>query len=176
MIQDIDILKLTNLVLLDLEDNDLTGNIPTTISQLTNLKFLMLNRNQDLSGIVPEGVQQLPRLDIFMIDRTSLEGNLNTLCGGMQRKPEVVGADCQEDPNVDVPSISCLCCTICCSGYNMNDDAAQGLTNTTSECRDKVYIGQLDPEWEESYQRKEYQFDGRTFSKSDIINSTTTSP
>jgi len=168
--------KLTNLVLLDLEDNDLTGNIPTTISQLTNLKFLMLNRNQDLSGIVPEGVQQLPRLDIFMIDRTSLEGDLNTLCSGTQRKPEVVGADCQEDPDIDTPLMSCSCCNVCCSSYNANEDAAQGLTNTTSECRDKVYIGQLDPEWEESYQRKEYQFDGRTFSKGDIINSTTTSP
>ncbi len=43
---------LDKLVLLDLDDNDFTGTIPTEIGNMISLTFLLLNRNK-LKGNVP---------------------------------------------------------------------------------------------------------------------------
>jgi Leucine-rich repeat (LRR) protein len=54
--------KLKKLVLLDLDNNNLSGEIPIELSELTNLKFLYLSRNEKLIGPVPTEIQLLPKL------------------------------------------------------------------------------------------------------------------
>lgn len=56
-----DLSMLSSLVLLDLDDNNLSGSIPSTLGALEKLRFLLLNRNQ-LSGEVPTSVMDLPNL------------------------------------------------------------------------------------------------------------------
>jgi Leucine-rich repeat (LRR) protein len=52
---------LTNLVLLDLHQNQLTGTIPTTFGSMTGLRFLFLNDNR-LSGTIPSELANMDGL------------------------------------------------------------------------------------------------------------------
>ena len=140
--------NLADLVLLELDDNLLTGEVPSQLGNLKSLTYLMLNRNILLTGTVPTEVQMLPKLDIILVDRTALTGDLNVMCTERSRKPEISGADCYGDD----PRLECSCCNICCQdGMNVTD------------CKDHVYFGQLDPVWENSYQRRFYQFADQDF-------------
>jgi Leucine-rich repeat (LRR) protein len=58
--------QLQKLVFLDLDDNDFVGGIPESIGELTELRFLFLNRNDNLAGTVPVSVQDLPKLSEFV--------------------------------------------------------------------------------------------------------------
>jgi Leucine-rich repeat (LRR) protein len=140
-------MNLPLLTMLDLDDNGLTGEIPSELGQISSLTFLLLNGNDGIYGTVPSEVQLLPQIDIFLVDRTSVTGDLNQLCT-KSRRPEIAGADCLGD------EIQCSCCNICCK---------DGVD--TSTCGDKVYFGQLDPIWENSYERRDYQFEGLEYSK-----------
>lgn len=133
---------LEDLILLDLDDNSLTGSIPSSLGNLRNLAFLLLNRNEGITGEVPDAVQNLPLLQILLVDRTSVSGTLDTLCG-RSRKPQIVGSDCDGLQF----EVKCECCTVCCADDEENE-----------QCKDQVYLGQLDPVWENSYQRNFYQF------------------
>mmetsp|Transcript_18145 Transcript_18145/g.30063 ORF Transcript_18145/g.30063 Transcript_18145/m.30063 type:complete len:763 (-) Transcript_18145:75-2363(-) len=139
--------KLNKLILLELDNNELSGSIPSEIGALSTLTYLLLNRN-NVVGTVPSEVQLLPNLDIFLVDRTNLVGDLSAMCLERQHKPEIAAANCYGD----TPQVVCTCCNICCEdGVNMTD------------CRDRVYFGQLDPVWENSYQRRYYQFADEDF-------------
>jgi hypothetical protein len=147
---------LSKLVLLELDNNELTGNVPSELGALSTLTYLLLNRN-NVFGTLPTEVQLLPNLDIILLDKTDLTGDLNSMCNDRQRKPEISGADCHGD----TPQMECACCNICCS-----DDASVNAT----DCRDRVYFGQLDPVWENSYQRRYYQFVEEDFGEPSTID------
>jgi Leucine-rich repeat (LRR) protein len=151
-------LNLPQLTMLDLDDNDLTGEIPSELGQISSLSYLLLNGNDGIYGTVPSEVQLLPQLDIFLVDRTSVTGDLNQLCN-KSKTTEIAGADCHGG------EVQCSCCNICCQ---------DGVNATT--CRDKVYFGQIDPIWENSYERKEYQFDGLEYSKPILSSGVSTHP
>lgn len=51
-----------DLVLLDLDDNALTGTIPRALGGCPRLQYLLLNRNEGLVGQVPVEIQLLPSL------------------------------------------------------------------------------------------------------------------
>ena len=74
--------QLTNLTSLWLSGNQLTGEIPNALGQLTNLTSLQLNENQ-LTGEIPNALGQLANL-------TSLQLNENQLTGkpprGLRRR------------------------------------------------------------------------------------------
>jgi Leucine-rich repeat (LRR) protein len=53
--------NLTNLVLLDLGDNELEGTIPESLGKLDKLSFLLLNGN-NLNGTVPGSFDQLDNI------------------------------------------------------------------------------------------------------------------
>ena len=86
---------------------------------------------------------QHSELNILLVDRTSLTGNLNTICSRSTRPGRIIGSDCEGND----PEVSCQCCTIRCDDQEASES-----------CVDRVYLGQLDPIWENSYQRKFYQF------------------
>ena len=125
----------TELRLLDLDDNDLEGEVPD-LSALSELQFLWLNRNERLSG---ELSTLSSTLQAVFVDRTNLtagDGALEALC------PDVVAAaNCER--------VACSCCVACC-GSNGND------------CHDYDQVLSLTPSWEDLYQRQKYELGNHT--------------
>ncbi|XAR59425.1 Non-specific serine/threonine protein kinase, partial [Bertholletia excelsa] len=73
--------KLTQLVVLDLSDNNFSGPIPASLSSLYNLQTLVI-RSNSFSGSFPPSVSGLKSLQILDISRNSISGILpNTLNG-----------------------------------------------------------------------------------------------
>lgn len=66
--------KLTNLEILDLSNNELTGDLPEFLAQLPRLKILNLSRN-NLTGLIPESLKEKSHTSL----KLSLDGNLG-LC------------------------------------------------------------------------------------------------
>ncbi len=62
-------------VALDLEDNNLSGEIPSAIGQLGRLTYLRLNRN-NIRGTIPPEIGQLSEIDALFLDDNGLEGEL----------------------------------------------------------------------------------------------------
>ncbi|KDP47139.1 hypothetical protein JCGZ_22135 [Jatropha curcas] len=67
--------QLTNLVILDLSDNNFFGPIPSSISSLSNLQTLTLRSNL-FSGSVPDSVTKLKSLQSLDLSHNSLSGYL----------------------------------------------------------------------------------------------------
>jgi len=66
---------LTNLESLELYDNKLSGEIPSDLGQITSLKGLWLNNNF-LTGGLPAQVAALPNLENFVVSENDLTGSL----------------------------------------------------------------------------------------------------
>ncbi|XP_030529949.1 receptor-like protein kinase 5 [Rhodamnia argentea] len=64
-----------NLSVIDLSDNNLTGNIPEAFGKLKNLSSLNLEFNQ-LSGGIPEGIGSLPALSDIRLSNNYLSGTI----------------------------------------------------------------------------------------------------
>jgi hypothetical protein len=75
-----------------------------------------------------------------MLQNNNLNGTAEHVCGSV-KKPQVFSADCEEIMN-------CSCCTTCC--YDQKD---------VEHCKDDVWMGGIDPIWENKYERAFYQFD-----------------
>jgi hypothetical protein len=58
---------LDKLVLLDLDQNDFNGTVPSELGSLEYLKFLLLNRNQ-LTGQLPDELGNIPELSKCEVD------------------------------------------------------------------------------------------------------------
>jgi uncharacterized protein YjbI with pentapeptide repeats len=150
--------------LIDLDDNDLTGTIPTNYGQFTNLGFLLLSRNPGLTGVLPTFFEptltQPSLLNTVLVHQTGITGDFQNLCNLPMIKGDVesiykivpvVLADCAEGPTVS--GITCECC-YCCS----NDP------NTV--CSEPT-VDNLDWTWE-------YQFDN--FARDFGLNQTNLPP
>mmetsp|Transcript_13927 Transcript_13927/g.17077 ORF Transcript_13927/g.17077 Transcript_13927/m.17077 type:complete len:255 (-) Transcript_13927:113-877(-) len=144
---------LTNLWLLDLDNNNLSGSIPNEYQTLSNLKYLLLHRNQ-LTGSVPLAFgnqSSFPKLMLFLVGNNTLTGDLGFVCdgaGGANSNPVFLEADC----GGDTPETVCTvpdCCHCC-----QDDDP--------SKCQQYTYLANLDPLWQDGYQRKvePFTFDG----------------
>lgn len=68
---------LTNLEILNLSTNQLSGAIPVTLSALTNLKELSLSSNQ-LNGNIPASLTTLTTLQLLSLGRNQLSGSIPT--------------------------------------------------------------------------------------------------
>ncbi|KAK8312386.1 hypothetical protein V6Z12_D01G038300 [Gossypium hirsutum] len=64
---------ITCLTNLDLENNRLSGEIPSSLGNLKNLQFLILSKN-NLSGTVPGSISDLPKLINLRLDSNDLSG------------------------------------------------------------------------------------------------------
>lgn len=156
--------QLKNLIMLDFDDNALSGEIPMELSELSNLEYLFLNRNEQLTGKVPTDVQNLPSLKIILLARTSITGNLRPLCSRSSDVSaiHVASADCYGDAAAEV---ECECCTICCADGTIADNQ-----KGDKACRKTIYYGEIDPIWENSFQRRDYEFTPRTIVETDDPN------
>jgi len=67
--------NLTNLERLDLDENQLTGSIPSEIGNLTNLERLYLNENQ-LTGSIPPEIGDLTNLTSLRLYNNQLTGTI----------------------------------------------------------------------------------------------------
>jgi Leucine-rich repeat (LRR) protein len=143
--------NMNQLVLLELDHNLLTGEVPSELGEIKSLSYLLLSGNR-LTGTIPREVQLLPQLDILLLDNNNFEGNLDVLCNERTEGPELMGADCLKTNNPQPHE--CSCCNICCHSGEPDED---------TRCHDKVYFGQIDPVWEYSFQRREYQFADQSF-------------
>lgn len=159
---------LDELILLDLDQNLLVGNIPSSYGNMTNLQFLLLNRN-NLVGQVPASFSQLTNLRAVFLEMNALTGRLDVLCDlpafqeveGDSDGTEILAADCVGGEKAPVV---CKCCSICC---------IPGFSDQPHEdtCHDQTAIAHLDPLWERIYARTEFKFGNDTrFVDRDWIN------
>lgn len=85
---------------LRLQDNDLSGEIPPELGQLSFLRELVLNENAGLSGELPSSIAELQALRVFLVNGTGLcvppEPRLLSWLDGLNRvriprcSPEIV--------------------------------------------------------------------------------------
>merc|ERR1712224_160137 len=66
---------LSNLTYLYLNNNNITGIIPSEISLLSNLKELWLNNN-NITGIIPSEISLLSNLEVLMLNDNKLTGDI----------------------------------------------------------------------------------------------------
>lgn len=109
--------RLTKLFMLDLGSNSFTGSVPENFGKLSTLEYLLLNDNP-ISGELPMTLANMTNLFGVIIDGTNLEGNVNVFCELPNYQyvdgSQFVYADC----GGDAPELSCLCAfdCHCCDG------------------------------------------------------------
>ena len=74
--------NLTNLEFLNLRGNQLTGSIPSSLGNLTNLETLHLDNNQ-LTGSIPSSLGNLRNLTYLYLDRNQLTGSIPSSLGNL---------------------------------------------------------------------------------------------
>jgi hypothetical protein len=70
---------LSDLTLLDLDNNGLEGTIPDAFGQLTSLEYLQLGRNR-LTGTVPESMELLSNLGMYFMGLCGVECLFYSFC------------------------------------------------------------------------------------------------
>ncbi|GLJ53056.1 hypothetical protein SUGI_1130250 [Cryptomeria japonica] len=78
----------TNLSVLRLDGNNITGSIPSLISSITNLEDLYLSSDL-LTGRIPSSLRRLPRLQRLLLDNNKLEGNIPSEIGEIRSLGEL---------------------------------------------------------------------------------------
>jgi hypothetical protein len=81
-LSDMSVTQFTNLTLLYLHNNSLSGSIPTEIGNLTNLTQLRLHHNS-LSGSIPTEIGNLTNLTLLYLYNNSLSGSIPTEIGNL---------------------------------------------------------------------------------------------
>ncbi len=74
--------QLTNLITLSIKDNSLTGNIPESLGQLSNLTTLYIHAS--LTGSIPNSLSQLSNLTYLRLDISSLTGTIPESLGQLR--------------------------------------------------------------------------------------------
>ncbi len=81
--------NLTNLTMLILSDNKLTGNIPPEIGNMTNLVLLSLENNM-LTGSIPAEIGNFSNLEILWLANNQLSGTIPPEIGNLNQLYELV--------------------------------------------------------------------------------------
>lgn len=72
--------ELTSLIAIDLQQNDIIGTLPIQLQELTSLQFLLLADNA-LSGTIPAQFSQMTSLKSIRLSRNSFRGTIATELG-----------------------------------------------------------------------------------------------
>eukprot|EP00977_Amphora_coffeiformis_P030219 scaffold45543_cov183-Amphora_coffeaeformis.AAC.2 len=70
---------LTNLVFLDLRDNQLNSAIPSSMENLEGMQYLLLSGNA-FTGAVPNGLWYMQRLKVLGLDHNNFSGAVGDIC------------------------------------------------------------------------------------------------
>jgi hypothetical protein len=110
---------LTNLIFLDLRENDLGLALPLSFENLESLQFLLLSHNA-FEGVVPNELWWMQDLKVLSVDHNQLSGAIGDICED-DGPPELgwLAAD---------TAVECSCCTSRCE---VDDDACGGNTLLT---------------------------------------------
>jgi len=148
------LLGFTELYLLNLDNNGLTGDVPSTYGQLTKLQYLLLSRNPNLVGTLPD-LSQLKELRTLLLDGTNITGDFSSLCQLPNFASNVAMANRVQAEMVIIATcgspdtgIVCDCCHCCPQFEN------RGVRKS---CSDPV-AKSLDWMWEVGYQSEAWQF------------------
>lgn len=152
-----------NLELLDLDQNNFVGQIPAAYGNMTKLQFLLLNRN-NIDGQLPASFSQMTNLRAVFLEKNGMTGRLDVLCGLPNfNEPEndidgteIIAADCAGG---ETAQIVCTCCKICCVPEFNQIEEGFGIEDT---CHDATAIAHLNPYWERSYIRWDFDFGNDT--------------
>uniref|UniRef100_A0A6N2K9H6 non-specific serine/threonine protein kinase n=1 Tax=Salix viminalis TaxID=40686 RepID=A0A6N2K9H6_SALVM len=79
-----EIAHLSNLTVLNLTSNSLNGTIPAEINQMSSLEQLFLSHNL-LTGAIPAALGQLPRLGLLDLSNNQLSGEIPASLGNLVR-------------------------------------------------------------------------------------------
>lgn len=77
-----ELVQLTNLITIDLENCGLEGSLPLEIGNLTNLEYLNLKSNYNLSGSIPTSIGELVNLTTLYV-RGNLSGSIPPEIGNL---------------------------------------------------------------------------------------------
>ena len=80
--------SLSNLVALNLGENDLTGGIPASLGLLTNIQQISLGNNR-LEGVIPPELANLSKLVWLTLEENSLTGSVPPWLGGLTNLQEL---------------------------------------------------------------------------------------
>ena len=70
---------LTKLRVLDLRNCSLTSSIPSSITKLANLTQLFMGFNRELTGTLPSDIGNMLSLEIFKLWTANIQGSVNNL-------------------------------------------------------------------------------------------------
>ena len=109
--------SLIKLFMLDLGSNSFTGSIPENFGKLVDLEYLLVNNNP-ISGELPTTVSNMTSLYGVILDGTNLEGNVNAFCELPNFQDTTGSQYVYADCGGDAPELSCLCAfdCQCCDG------------------------------------------------------------
>jgi Leucine-rich repeat (LRR) protein len=85
--------RLTELRELDLQGNKLVGTLPSTIGQLTNIKELFVGRNKELTGSLPPSLSNLFKLVTLEFQDNRFNGSLPNDLGNLTELERVEGSN-----------------------------------------------------------------------------------
>lgn len=139
-----DFADFSKLRMIDFDNNDMSGTIPSTYGRLYSIFYLFLSRNPKLSGTIPAfDLSRTAALRVALLDGTNLTGSFETLCKLPAFSPrqydfrgveEFLVADAGDQ-------ITCSCCQRC------KEDAAPGEGCSTP------IVESLDWSWERGFTR-----------------------
>ena len=125
----------SDLIVLTLSDNHLTGPIPSSVGSLSNLNVLELSENK-LTSHIPSEIGLLKKLDHLFLQTNNLEGQMpNEICSLRTDHSfglSLLWTDCNGFP----PRVQCkkTCCTTCFTNpRNPGDDAETDAPTTHAD-------------------------------------------